>query len=90
MSEINTNFMSVVSEAASRLSESDRRSAWARSGRGVAIYAHESQLDEYLFLYGEMHIAKMRRFLPAVPFGEMGGRVALVDWGCGQGLASAC
>ena len=90
MSEINTNFMSVVSEAASRLSESDRRSAWSRSGRGVAIYAHESQLDEYLFLYGEMHIAKMRRFLPAVPFGEMGGRVALVDWGCGQGLASAC
>ena len=90
MSDINHNFMSVVSEAASRLSESDKRSAWIRSGRGVSIYTHESQLDEYLFLYGEMHIAKMCRFLPAVPFGEIGGRVALVDWGCGQGLASAC
>lgn len=90
MSDLNQNFMSLVSEAASRLSESDRRSAWLRSGHGVAIYTHESQLDEYLFLYGEMHIAKMRRFLPAVPFGEIGGRVALVDWGCGQGLASAC
>ena len=89
-SDINPNFMSVVCEAASRLSESDRRSAWIRSGRGVAIYTHESQLDEYLFLYGEMHIAKMRRFLPSVPFDEIGGRVALVDWGCGQGLASAC
>lgn len=73
------------------MSVADRQLAWGRSGRGVKVYTAESQLNDYLYLYGEIHMAKMRYFLRSVPFSELGEKgVCIVDWGCGQGLATAC
>ena len=85
------SFNAVIDRSVAQMSVTDRRLAWGRSGRGVRIYVSESQLNDYLYLYGEIHVAKMRRFLPSVPFDDFGDTgLCVVDWGCGQGLAAAC
>lgn len=45
-------------------------------------------LNNYLVAYGEMHVAKLRFFIPSVPWAEISD-LLIIDWGCGQGLASA-
>ncbi len=80
-------FSAAIDVAASSMSEAQRMTAYKRAGRGVAILETEFALDSYLVAYGEMHVAKLRAFLPNVPFA--GDEIAIVDWGCGQGLAAA-
>lgn len=57
-------------------------------GRGVQQIQSESGLYDYTRNYGNMHQAKVESAL-AFPFPqEFGSPVSLIDWGCGQGLAS--
>ena len=85
------SFPTVIDQAVSQMSVTDRQLAWGRSGRGIKVCTAESQLNDYLYLYGEIHVVKMRHFLRSVPFSEFGEKgVCIVDWGCGQGLATAC
>jgi hypothetical protein len=56
--------------------------------RGVEVLTEEEQLIVYLRSYGNMHKAKLQGaidHLPKIAFKE---NVNVVDWGCGQGIAS--
>lgn len=58
------------------------------AGRGVQQIQSEDGLFDYFRNYGNMHRAKVRSALdPPFPrsFDE---KLSLIDWGCGQGLAS--
>ena len=81
-------FAYAIETAASAIRPEFRRSAFRRAGGGVEILESEDRLNDYLVAYGEMHVAKLKTFLPSVPFGDV-RELALVDWGCGQGLATA-
>lgn len=57
-------------------------------GRGVSILDKEQQLFKYLKSYGSMHFAKCNyayNFIPSYIFDNI---IDIVDWGCGQALAS--
>lgn len=57
-------------------------------GRGVDIIQSEQDLYTYLKSYGNMHRAKFISAL-TVPFPQQFQyKVNIVDWGCGQGLAT--
>ena len=81
-------FIDAIVVAATYMTSEQRQNAWKRLGHGVPILESDERLNDYLVAYGEMHIAKVRKFLPSIPFGEMKS-LAIVDWGCGQGLAAA-
>lgn len=56
-------------------------------GRGKEIIDNVSDLAVYLSNYGNMHFAKMMSaFEP--PFPPPSDKIDLIDWGCGQGIAS--
>lgn len=57
-------------------------------GRGVTPLREENDLYIYLFRYGKMHKAKLESCFNEFPFDEINRPVEVIDWGCGQGLAS--
>ncbi len=60
-------------------------------GRGVTPLRSYEELNAYLRSYGNMHFAKLRCALDAIPFENVVdgySRIDIVDWGCGQAIAS--
>lgn len=62
------------------------RGCWAQLGRGRSILSSHDQLDQYLYSYGPMTESQWQHFLPKVAIPA--GPVRIMDYGCGQGLAS--
>ena len=81
-------FSKAIDVAASSMHPALRRSAYRRAGGGVEVLESEDRLNDYLVAYGEMHMAKLQAFIPTIPWVEVND-VIIVDWGCGQGIASA-
>jgi len=57
-------------------------------GRGVTPLREENELYVYLLRYGKMHKAKLESCFHEFPFAEINQPIEVIDWGCGQGLAS--
>lgn len=57
---------------------------------GVSLLHTEDGMNAYMAAYGEMHMAKCRAALQNFPFELLQGTIEIVDWGCGQGIASIC
>jgi hypothetical protein len=57
-------------------------------GRGVTILSKEQQLYAYLHSYGNMHIAKSIYAYTKLPKYFFSHDIEIIDWGCGQALAS--
>ena len=58
---------------------------------GTAILKTEEQLLAYLSNYGKMHQAKINEVLPQINLSEISSSdIQILDWGCGQGLATIC
>jgi len=55
--------------------------------RGVKILNSESELFAYLRRFGNMHKAKLQSAFDSLP-DVFYSKVNIVDWGCGQGIAS--
>ena len=60
---------------------------WDELGRGRAILRSTEQLDQYLYSYGPMTESQWDQFLSDLTMPAE--RIRIVDYGCGQGLASA-
>jgi hypothetical protein len=57
-------------------------------GRGVAILTEEDQLYAYMNSYGNMHYEKLTEAFTVLPEKLFSNKLNLVDWGCGQAMAS--
>ncbi len=57
-------------------------------GRGVTPLREENEMYVYLLRYGKMHKAKLESCFSEFPFEEIAQPIEVIDWGCGQGLAS--
>lgn len=56
--------------------------------RGIDPLQSESEMFIYLKSYGQMHKAKLEACYSVFPFHEINQNIEMIDWGCGQGLAS--
>lgn len=90
-----TSFIDIRSVAVSLLKRYDKQTRdefYNDLKHGVAIIDREELLWQYLWSFGLMHQSKMEMALEKLP------RIAdivrdgfsVVDWGCGQGLATVC
>ena len=58
---------------------------------GVALLDSHDQLCQYLYAYGNMHEAKILNALQHLQADTYTGKtIQVIDWGCGQGLATVC
>ena len=70
--------------------EKFRNAPWMNTGHGIRIYENDGELACYIAAYGEMHKRKMEKILDDFPYEDIDAPFEIVDWGCGQGLATIC
>lgn len=71
----------------SLLPDEIKQKPWSILGHGRDVLSSEEQLNAYIAAYGEMHIIKCRAALQNFPFDTL-TNFEVIDWGCGQGIAS--
>ena len=88
----NPTFGQIRKVAENSLLPQDRLSPWEGLNHGVDLLDTHEKCCRYLLAYGEMHEAKIHYALDRLanlteicrqPF-------SVIDWGCGQGLATIC
>lgn len=73
------------------LPEKDRTDLYESLNHGVNLLDTDAQMKCYLFSFGRMHQAKIQRALSCInPYVFSSDSFDIVDWGCGQGLATIC
>ena len=78
------------------LPDRDRIDLYNSLNHGVDLLETDAQMKCYLFSFGKMHQAKINEVLEnnqvsrqiAIDFQNTD--IQIIDWGCGQGLATAC
>lgn len=67
-----------------------RNHPWDYPGmnHGTACLSNEEQLCCYMAAYGDMHKGKLNRILSDFPIDKIDSNVEIIDWGCGQGIAT--
>ena len=55
---------------------------------GVKVLTEENQLYAYMHSYGDMHYRKLISSFVFLPSDFLNNEISIIDWGCGQGLAS--
>lgn len=65
-----------------------RERPWENLAHGTNLLSTDEQLCRYMLAYGEMHVVKCRAAFQHFPFDKLISNIEIVDWGCGQGLAS--
>lgn len=75
----------------SHLSKDKSNHIYDELQRGVKLLETDEQLCMYLLAYGKMHKAKISKTCDHLPLKEFDSKsFKIIDWGCGQGLASLC
>lgn len=80
----------IIAVSRNNVSEENKKAPWWCPGlnHGIAVLQSEEQLCCYLAAYGEMHKQKMDKALKRFPFKNLDSDLEIIDWGCGQGIAS--
>lgn len=82
----------ILRTAQKHVPQSFRNIPWTHPelDHGKGILASEDALNCYLAAYGKMHANKMFLILRNCRLDNLEDKFEVVDWGCGQGLASLC
>lgn len=88
----NPRFEDLLRIASNNISDVKRKCPWIGLSHGVRLLSTEDELAQYLCAYGKMHKEKLDSAFEAVqnPVECFGKELTIIDWGCGQGLASIC
>lgn len=87
-----TELQKIIEKAYENLPNEKKLKPWSFVNHGVGILKNEDELNCYLAAYGKMHEEKIHSALSAIPNPEEIFRknYEVIDWGCGQGLATIC
>ncbi|GHT61854.1 hypothetical protein FACS189451_04800 [Bacteroidia bacterium] len=68
------------------LDDAEQNRLYSSLENGEAILNEENQICTYMYAYGNMHKAKLLSAFEAFP--DISSKVNIIDWSCGQGIAS--
>jgi superfamily II DNA helicase RecQ len=76
----------------SHLTTAERDELWRGLNQGVDLLTTHELMCQYIFSYGNMHEAKIQTALSSIknPKDVLSNNITIIDWGCGQGLATIC
>jgi superfamily II DNA helicase RecQ len=82
----------IADKSLSHLTKDERDKLWSDLNQGVDLLTTHELMCQYIFSYGNMHEAKIKTALSSIrnPKEVFNTDIAIVDWGCGQGLATVC
>lgn len=82
----------ICNEELSHFSKSERDTFWQNLNHGVDLLDSHELMCQYISSYGNMHEAKILKALSSIsnPKDVFNNDLAIIDWGCGQGLATVC
>lgn len=88
----NPSFEDFIRIASHNLSASKRAYPWIGLSHGVKLLENDDELAQYLCAYGKMHKEKINSALQTIqkPSDYFTKKLTIIDWGCGQGLATIC
>ena len=88
----NPTFEDLLKLAAKNLPASKRDHPWVGLNHGVKLLDNDDELNQYICAYGKMHKEKIDTAIDAIrnPADYFTKNMTIIDWGCGQGLASVC
>ena len=73
------------------LSDEERNVLYESVNHGVNLLDSDAQMKLYMYSFGKMHQAKVYRALQSLDLNVFSrSDFDVVDWGCGQGLATIC
>ena len=83
-------FGDIIRTAVQNVPKEHQNAPWYCPGldHGTARLETEAQLCCYLAAYGEMHRGKLECAISQFPFRNIDKDCEIIDWGCGQGIAS--
>ena len=86
------SFDDILRICTERLPVQYRNRAWFYPGleRGRALLENDGQACAYIVAYGQAHKDKVEKAFENFPFQVLLQGYEIVDWACGQGLASVC
>jgi hypothetical protein len=88
LNKIQSNYGAIQSTASNEYQKiSDNRIFYSLQ-RGVEVLTTESQLYAYMHSYGKMHNQKISQSIVHLPPSLFNQKLDVIDWGCGQGIAS--
>lgn len=81
----------IAIEELDSLSINEKNDIFASLNHGVSLLETHEQLCMYLYSYGVMHKSKMKEALSHLDIDKLKDKtIQIIDWGCGQGLATIC
>lgn len=88
----NPSFGDILRISANNIPVTKRACPWVGLFHGVKLLETEDELAQYICAYGKMHKEKIDKALDSIkkPFECFTKEMTIIDWGCGQGLASIC
>ncbi len=88
----NPTFQKIVEIARENLPLDKRAKPWSFVNHGIDLLQTEDELNCYISAYGNMHEAKIKMALSSIhnPLDVFKNNITIIDWGCGQGLATVC
>ncbi|MCX6146664.1 MAG: hypothetical protein NTW25_05355, partial [Candidatus Kapabacteria bacterium] len=87
-----TELQKIIQTSYDKLPNEKKSKPWSFINHGVGLLNTDDELNCYLAAYGIMHEEKIRSALSTLTNIEeiFGGKYQVIDWGCGQGLATLC
>ncbi len=88
----NPTFQKIIGIAYENLPIEKRARPWSFINHGVDLLQTEDELNCYLSAYGNIHEEKIKAALSSIhnPEQVFNNDLGIIDWGCGQGLATIC
>lgn len=80
----------IISDSRRQITWNQRYELKESLNHGKNILQTEDQLAAYLSWYGEMHKVKCNIATQNFPYQNLKMSIHIVDWGCGQAIASLC
>ncbi|MGQ1787991.1 DEAD/DEAH box helicase [Saccharicrinis sp. GN24d3] len=78
----------IAADSISHLPKPERDELWRQLNHGVDLLDSHELMCQYLFSYGNMHEGKIHDALNGLADDVFFGNIEIVDWGCGQGMAT--
>lgn len=80
----------IINASRANVSAANSARPWFCPGldHGTAVLSSEEQLCCYMAAYGKMHEVKLNMAFSKFPARELNENIEVIDWGCGQGIAS--
>jgi superfamily II DNA helicase RecQ len=82
----------LAADSISHFSQDERDKLWQKLNHGVDLLDSHELLCQYLWSFGNMHEEKMKTAFSEIRNQQniFNQNITIVDWGCGQGLATVC